>query len=169
MIIRLLSTYSMRPKFFEELYRLMKENDRLYALTGDLGYGGFDTIKYEYDGRRFINCGASEQAMMGIAVGLALDGKIPFVYSISPFLLWRAAETIRLYVDHEKIPVIMVGSGRDRDYKHDGFSHDASDIPQFMALFKNIKTYYPNDSSQIKGMLESIIADPKPSFISLRR
>jgi len=63
-----------------------------------------DKIREDYP-QRFLNTGAIRQAMMGIAVGLALEGKIPFVYTNLPFLLYRPFETLRNYVDHERIPV----------------------------------------------------------------
>lgn len=158
----------MRRQFFVELNELMEENENVVALTGDLGFGGFDIIREKWEGTRFWNVGAAEQTMLDVAVGLALKGKIPFVYTITPFYL-RGFETIRTYVNHEKLPVIMIGSGRDKDYAHDGFSHDASDISKFLEPLKNIKTYYPNDKSQIRGLLETLIKDPIPAFISLKR
>lgn len=158
----------MRRTFFTELYRVMKENPNVWALTGDLGYGGFDKIQKDFPDR-FVNCGASEQAMMGIAVGLALKGKIPFVYSITPFLIWRAAETIRLYVDHEKIPVKLVGSGRDKDYAHDGFSHDATDSEAVLGLFKNIRKLHPSSKEDIAPMVDLMVKENSPYFISLQR
>jgi transketolase len=55
------------------------------------------------------------------------------VYSITPFVLYRPFEWIRNYLDHEKIPVKLVGGGRDKDYGYLGFSHwaeedDASNV-----------------------------------------
>ena len=79
----------------------MKENKNIFLLTGDLGYNLWDNIKIDFKDR-FINAGSSEQLMMGMAIGLAMDGKIPIVYSITPFLLYRPFELIRNYVNHEK-------------------------------------------------------------------
>lgn len=158
----------MRREFFVYLYELMKKNKNIIALTGDLGMGGFDRIRDEIPDR-FINCGAAEQAMLDIACGLAMEGKIPIVYSITPFLLYRPFETWRTYINHEKILVILIGSGRDKDYSHDGFSHDASDIYHFMNGFSNIKQYYPESIEQMKIMLNYAIESKQPHFISLKR
>lgn len=158
----------MRPKFFEELYKLMKVNTSVWALTGDLGYGGFDRIRDEFP-ERFVNCGASEQAMMGIACGLALQGKIPFVYSITPFLLYRPFETIRTYINYEKLPVKLVGSGRDKDYAHDGFSHDATDASWVLGAFPNITKLFPKDANEIPEAVRMMAENKKPFFISLKK
>ncbi len=139
----------------------MAENSSVFFITGDLGYGLADRIRDKYPDR-FINAGAAEQAMMGIAIGLALEGKIPFVYSITPFLLYRPFEAIRNYLDHEQIPVILVGSGRNNDYCHDGYSHDASDDTTFMQHF-DIDKYENYDS------LQQVISTGNPSYINLKR
>ena len=68
----------MRKTFFKELYSNMAQDSRIWALTGDLGFGGFDKINQDYPDR-FINCQAAEFSMMGLACGLALENKTPVV------------------------------------------------------------------------------------------
>ena len=94
----------MRKIFAEKLYDKMKVNEDIYLITGDLGYGLWDKIRDDFP-KRFFNVGSSEMAMMGMGIGLAMEGKIPFVYSITPFAIYRPFEMIRNYIDHEKIPV----------------------------------------------------------------
>lgn len=144
----------------------MSENKDIWALTGDLGFGGFDKIREDFPDR-FINCGASEQAMMGMAVGLAQEGKIPFVYSITPFLLFRPFETIRNYLHHEKAHVILIGSGRYTEYEHDGFSHDATDDTNLHNL--NIDKYRPTSLYELHSAVDDSISSNKASFISLSK
>jgi transketolase len=158
----------MRREFFRVLYDLMKENPDIIALTGDLGYIGFDRIRDDMP-ERFYNVGAAEIAMLDIAVGMALSGKIPICYSITPFLLYRPFEVIRNYIDHEQIPVILIGSGREKDYEHDGFSHFAGDDWKFMTLFKGIECMWPYDKEAMTGMLKRAIRKGKPAYINLKK
>lgn len=158
----------MRREFFVYLYELMKANENIWALTGDLGYIGFDRIREDF-ASRFINTGAAEQALLDIAVGLALEGKIPVVYSITPFLLYRPFETWRTYINHEKLHVIGIGSGRDDDYKHDGFSHYAGDDFSFMAPLENIIKWWPVDADEMKHALDQAIEGKRPYYINLKR
>lgn len=158
----------MRRRFFQELYEQMKTNDKIVVLTGDLGYIGFDKISDDFPDR-FINCGAAEFAMVGIAIGLALEGKIPVVYSITPFLLYRAFELIRTYIDHENIPVKLVGSGRNDDYKHDGYSHNAEDVMAYLVFLHNIVKYFPATESNMVKNLDELLTNDKPCFLSLKR
>src|SRR3990167_7013085 len=154
----------MRQLFFEELYKQMKINNDIYALTGDLGYGGFDKIRDEFSDR-FINCGAAETAMMDIACGMAIEGKIPFVYSITTFLVYRPFEVLRTYINHEKLNVKLIGSGRGKNYETDGWSHDATDIKPFLDLLPNIKQFWPNEKEEVSAILDTMIQYKGPQFL----
>ena len=157
---------SQRGYFAGALYDEMLKDNSIYLLTGDLGHGMWSKIQNMFH-ERFINCGASEQALLGIAVGLALEGKKPFVYTITSFFL-RAAETISLYLAHENISVRLVGSGRDNDYSHDGYSHDAVEAQRFIST-SSLMEFYPEDKEQIPDIVKKMLELDSPSFISLRR
>jgi len=159
---------SMRGYFGYALYSHMLQDERIVLLVGDLGYKMFDA-HFEDFPDRCINCGASEQAMLGIACGLALSGKIPVVYSITPFLLYRGFETIRNYIDHEELNVKLIGSGRDKDYAHDGFSHDASDVQPILDTFEYITQHYPQTKEEIPALLRKVLVHNEADFISLTR
>ena len=109
---------SIRGWFAAALHDEMEKDDRIWLLTGDLGYGMLDQIRDDFP-ERYLNVGASEQLLIGAGVGLALSGKIPFCYSITTFLIYRAFEWHRNYLNHEKIPVMLIGSGYEDDYSHD--------------------------------------------------
>jgi len=158
----------MRKRFATELHKHMKADERIVFVTADLGYGLADQIRADFPDR-FINTGAAEQCAVGVGVGLALSGKIPIVYSITPFLLWRAAETIRLYINHEKIPVKLVGSGRKNDYKHDGFSHFAGDDKKLLECWPNIDARWPSCADVIPIIVKEMLYNEKPYYLNLKR
>lgn len=145
----------------------MSKNDNIVVLTGDLGFGLLDQIRDDYP-ERFYNCGASEQAMSDIAVGLSLEGKIPVTYTITPFY-YRCFETLRTYIDHEKIKVILLGSGRDNDYEFDGFSHFAGDDFALLNNLRNIQKVWPPDADIACQVLEEAINGDKPYYINLSK
>lgn len=159
---------SMRGWFAYELYKHMAKDKNIWVVVGDLGYGMFDYIRRDFPDR-FINAGTSEQSMIGIAVGLALEGKIPVVYSITTFLLYRPFETIRNYINHEKIPVKLIGSGRNRDYIHDGISHWAQEDKEIMCILKNIKPKWPETVEEIPNLVDDMIKSDSPWYVNLRR
>jgi len=160
---------NMRACFGEALYHLMEENPDVVLLIGDLGYKIFDDMREDFPDR-VINCGAAEQAMMGMAVGLSYGGKIPFVYSITPFLLYRPFETIRTYINYERLRVILVGSGRDKDYLHDGISHWADDDQMILEPLYAIDKRWPKNASDITtDFLKKLISKNRPVYINLKR
>lgn len=158
----------MRRTFAKSLLEAAKVNKDIILVSMDLGYGMWDEFRNTLP-NQFYNVGASEQAGLGICVGLALEGKIPVAYSITTFLLCRPFETIRTYINHEKIPVILAGSGRDKDYSHDGWSHDGSDDKDIMNIFKNINSVWPETKDEIPELLDKAIKSKQPYYINLRR
>ena len=154
--------------FADTLYDEMESNKDIWVLTGDVGYGVLDDIKRDFPDR-FVNTGAAEQSLLDIGVGLAMSGKIPICYSITPFLLYRGFETIRNYIDHERIPVILVGRGRDKDYSNCGFSHWAEEDKYIMRNFKNIWSVWPETKEEILDLVKEMIETSKPFYCNLRR
>jgi len=158
----------MRREFAKLLLNEMQSNPNIYLITGDLGYGLWDEIKEAFP-NRFYNVGSSEMAMMGMAIGLAMDGKIPFAYSITPFAIYRPFEMIRNYINHEYIPVKILGGGRNEDYGYLGFSHWASEDISVMNLFKNITSFKPNTIEELESSFQYSIQNNTPIYINLKR
>ncbi len=162
---------SIRGWFGRALYFEMQKNPNIILITADLGYGLFDRHRDDLPDQ-FYNVGASEQAAVGAGIGLALSGKIPFVYSITTFLLFRAFEWHRNYLDYEEIPVRLIGSGMDEDYKHDGISHQPSSHEIhtiFEGLLENIKCRIARTKENMPQIVKEMIKENRPSFICLRR
>lgn len=159
---------SQRGYFPGALYNEMIGNKEIILLTADLGYCQFDRIRDDMP-EQFIDVRAAEQGMLGVAIGLALSGKIPFAYTMTSFLLGRGYEWIRNYINHESIPVKLVGSGRDKDYKDDGFTHEAEDAKYILDGFPNIVQFWPQSLEDVAPMVAEMVRNGKPSFISLTR
>ena len=158
----------MRKGFAHLLHTEMDTNPDIYLITGDLGYGLWDKVKNDYPDR-FYNVGSSEMAMMGAAIGLAMDGKIPYVYSITPFAIYRPFEMIRNYLDHENTPVNIVGGGRDKDYGYLGFSHWSHDDRRIMGVFDNVKSFWPGNENELLNNFQFSLTKQSPTYINLKR
>lgn len=159
---------NLRHVFAKEIYSSMKTNKRIIVLTADVGYRMWDKVRTDFP-KRFFNVGAAEQALIGISVGLALEGLVPITYSITPFLLYRPFETIRNYLNHENIPVKLIASGRGRDYIHDGFSHWAEEDKKVMHIFNNITACWPENVNELSKIIPKMLHDKKPWYINLKR
>ena len=158
----------MRRDFHPILLKRMRQDARIRVVLGDLGYKMFDYIIAEFPDR-VHNVGAAEQLMLGVGVGMAEDNLIPVCFSITPFLLWRGAEWIRNYLNHENVPVKLLGGGRGMDYAHDGFTHDASDDKAFLSLFPNIQCYWPESVADLPTITHEWLYNERPSYLNLKR
>ena len=157
---------NQRQRFTELLTEEMRQNENIILLVGDVGYKVFDHLREEYPDR-VINPGAAEQLMIGMAAGLAMDGKIPVCDSITPFVLYRPFEFIRNYVNHENLPVKLVGSGRNDDYGLCGPSHFAWEDLDVMKALPNIDIHYPTFPEEID--IKRFLYSESPAYINLQR
>jgi len=150
------------------LHVSMEVDDRIVVLTADLGFGLLDQIRRSFQGR-FWNVGAAEQLMIGAAIGLAESGKIPICYSMSSFILYRPFEMLRNYVNYEKIPIKMIGSGRDMDYSHDGISHWAHDDHLVLQALPCIEMYKPPTIHDLEEIWPVFLYGRNPAYLNLTR
>jgi len=157
----------MRRTFAAYLEKKIEQDPSIILITADLGYGMFDRIRDRFP-NNFINCGASEQLMIGLCIGAAYEGKKPIAYSITPFLIYRPFELLRNYVNKEQLNIKLIGSGRGRDYAHDGFSHWAEEDEQVMSTFTNIESRWPT-LENIETQLDECFNSNKPYYINLKR
>lgn len=162
----------MKKLFFDLITEEMRKNPDIYLILCGLGWPRVDALLEEFPGRA-INSEASEQASLDIAVGLSYAGKIPVVYSITPFLLYRGFETIRTYINHERLNVKLIGVGRNDDYsKHDGYSHDASDD---WKLFHGMHPILDKmeaawcQAEDLPSALSQALLSENPCYINLKR
>ena len=161
----------MRKLFANVVFEEMGKNDKFVLITADMGYGLWDTIRDTYPDR-FYNVGSAEQLMIGAAAGLAMEGKIPICYSITPFAIYRPFEFIRNFMNHEKLPIIVAGGGRDKDYGYLGFTHWAEEDIDILSILKNIKCHKPDKSQsddELKSLMKNILHSNSPSYINLSK
>ncbi|HVZ66828.1 MAG TPA: hypothetical protein VG917_01070 [Patescibacteria group bacterium] len=158
----------MRAAFAHAIHQQMEKNPNIWVIVNDLGYKMWDEVRISFPDR-FINVGAAEQTLIGLSIGLALQGKIPIVYSITSFLLYRPFETIRNYLHHEKIPVHLVGGGRNQDYGSNGISHWSSEDKKIMKILSNINSVWPEDVTDIPKIVSKMVKSKEPWYVNLRR
>ena len=158
----------MRKECAALLLDEMSVESRIRVITADLGFGILDNIRNAYPDR-FYNVGAAEQLMVGVAIGMAEQGLIPVCYSMSSFLLYRPFEFLRNYVNYEQIPIKLLGSGRDKDYSHDGISHWAHDDREVLKALPNIARYRPDTLEQLETDFLDWIRTPVPAYLNLTR
>lgn len=155
-----------RNGYGEGLLALGKENPNVVVLTGDLeestrvmdfheeihqlGELGKIANFHHHHPERFIEVGVAEQNMIGIAAGLALSGKIPFVSSYATFCPGRAWDQVRVSVCYTKANVKIAGAHAGISVGPDGATHQAlEDIASVRAL-PNLVVLAGCDASETK-------------------
>ena len=98
----------MRRRFGKVIAELADVDEKIYVLVGDIGYRVFDEFRVRHPSR-FINMGICEQSLIGVSAGMALEGLKPWVYTITPFLIERPFEQIKLDIDQQNVNVKLVG------------------------------------------------------------
>jgi len=137
----------MRGAFAKTLTELAEKDERIFLLTGDLGYMALEPFADRFPDR-FINVGVAEQNMIGIATGLAEAGYIPFAYSIVTFASLRPYEFIRNGPILHQLPVRIVGVGGGVEYGHNGATHYGLEDVGVMRVQPGITLVAPADALQ---------------------
>lgn len=158
----------MRKAFVETLTQLAQKNSKIYLLTGDLGFMAFEEFRDEFK-ERFINMGIAESNMIGVASGLALSGKIVFVYSIVPFVTYRCLEHIRNDICYNNLNVNIVGVGGGYSYGIMGATHHALEDIGVMSALPNMTVICPGDPIEVEAATKAAVNFKGPIYIRLGR
>ena len=140
----------MRNKFAEVIYKEGIKNEKICVVVADISpAGSIDEFRKKYP-NRFINCGVAEQAMIGIASGLALKGMRPFCYTIASFSVFRPYEFIRVDVCYQNLPVTIIGMGAGVIYSTLGSTHHTMEDVTLMKALPNMTVIAPCDPVEMK-------------------
>ena len=109
--------------------------------------------------------GICEQSIIGVSSGMAMEGLKPWVYTITPFLIERPFEQIKLDINEQKANVKLVGYA---DYPSLGPTHSEINARLLMSMFPNIKSFFPSNGIETKYVASEASEIIGPVFISLK-
>src|SRR3990167_5792419 len=116
---------------------LAEQDDKLVLIVPDVGFNYIEEFQKRFP-NRFFNFGVTEQSTIMIAVGLALSGFKPYVYSMINFVLFRPYEMVRNGIVHHKANVKLIGVKGSEAYKFLGFSHNMNDDDEDKRTCENL-------------------------------
>ena len=154
----------MRRSFGKIITELADRDEKIYVIVGDIGFRVFDEFRQKHPDR-FINIGICEQSMIGVSAGMALEGLNPWVYTITPFLIERPFEQVKLDIDQQNVNVKLVGYS---DYPTLGPTHTELNGKKLMQVFKNITSYFPKNGDETQKFTYQAYEKKGPAFISLK-
>lgn len=158
----------MRTTFIETLTERAADDERIWLLTGDLGFSVLEPFASRFPDR-FINTGVAEQNMTGVAAGLALSGNIVFTYSIANFPTLRCLEQIRNDVCYHNADVKIVAVGAGVAYGTHGYTHHGVEDLAILRTLPNLSIVAPADPVETRLATRALIDTPGPGYLRLEK
>jgi transketolase len=145
---------------------IAQQDERVFLITGDLGFGVLNEFASSFP-KQFLNAGIAEQNMTGLAVGMALEGRIVFTYSICNFPTFRCLEQIRNDAAYHKANVKIVSVGAGFSYGALGFSHHAIEDLAVMRAIPGVTVVSPGDPIEVAQATHEIYKRPGTCYLRL--
>jgi len=164
---QLWSRFGSRAVFGQAMLAAGEKNEKIMALSGDLGNSsGLARFQQTFP-ERYLNVGIAEQNMIGVAAGLAKEGFNVFATSFAPFITLRAGEQIRMNLGYMKLNVkaVSIGSGISMSFL--GNSHYGIEDAAVMRSIPNMTVVCPADCSEIVKVVNAASEFEGPMYIRL--
>ncbi len=158
-----------RNGYGDGLLACAEKDQRVVVLTGDLAESTRVLPFAEKFPERFVECGVAEQNMVGIAAGLALSGKIPFVSSYAVFSPGRSWDQARVSVCLNRANVKIAGAHAGISVGPDGATHQALEDIAIMRVLPNMTVVVPCDYEETKKLVAAACAFDGPLYFRFSR
>jgi len=158
----------MRKKALDSVYTLAKNDERVIFIGSDLGPGVLENMKNEMPERFFME-GVSEQHIVGMAAGLAMEGFIPYVNTIATFLSRRCFEQVAMDLCLQDLPVRLISNGAGGVYAPLGPTHLAVEDIAIMRALPNMTIVCPCDADEMNRFMLKTLDWPHPIYIRLAK
>lgn len=158
----------MRKTFINTLIEEARRDERIFLITPDLGYSILEPFQQEFPDR-FLNVGIAEQNAISVAAGLALNGRVPYVYSIIPFVTSRCHEQVKLDCAYMNVNVRIVGVGAGYSYGAAGATHHSIEDIAIMRALPNMAVVAPGCPNEVKALAQYSAKHSGPMYIRLAK
>lgn len=156
-----------RTAYLERLYELVGKNPDIVVLDVDnMKASGKNDICSDYP-RQFVQCGIAEQNMIGIAAGLAFQGKISFATTFSVFASMRAAEQIRNTVCYAQANVKVVGTHSGLETGFDGGTHQGTEDIAIMRSLAHMRVVTPASPNAARALTDVLAENKGPFYMRM--
>ena len=158
----------MRKTALDMVYELAKVDERIVFIGSDLGVGTLQAFRDEMPDRFFME-GVSEQHLVGMAAGMAMEGRIVYLNTIATFLTRRCFEQLALDLCHHNLPVRLIGNGGGVVYAPLGPTHLATDDIAICRALPNMTIVAVSDADEMRRLMPLTVDHPGPMYIRLAR
>ncbi len=143
----------MRKIFPITVEKLMKKDKKIFCLLGDIGVFSFRNVFKKFKNRIF-NMSTMEQSMIGFGAGLSKAGYIPVIHTITPFLVLRALDQIKVDFVYNKLNCNIVSVGASNDYPKLGTTHHCFEDISILSNYKDINLFIPSNADEFKYLFQ---------------
>lgn len=158
-----------RAGFGQALVELGETNPDVVVLTGDLADSTRVAPFAKAYPSHFFDMGVAEQNMMGVAAGLAIGGKIPFLTSYATFSPGRNWDQFRVSVAYSRANVKVVGAHAGLSVGPDGATHEALEDLAMVRVLPGVTVVVPCDYEQARLATHAMAAHRGPDYIRFGR
>jgi transketolase len=160
----------MRFVYGETLGELIEHDPNVMCLEADLSKAsGTNPAVAARHAANFLNVGVAEANMIGIAAGLASEGKVPFCASFSCFASRRVYDQITISVAYANMNVKIVGTAPGVTAGPNGGTHMCFQDLAIMRAMPNMHVYSPCDAMELRSVMRYMAASRQPSYLQLLR
>lgn len=156
----------MQLAYIKALYEIMKNDHRVVSLLSDSGTD-YDAMMMAEMPAQCYNFGIAEQNKVAIAAGMAMCGKIPFVYTSGAFLAYRSYEFIRNDVCYQNQNVKIVGMGSGTSWRTLGPSHHTTEDIAALRAIPNLVILSPSTPLQAAACTRMAYSYVGPVYLRL--
>ena len=157
-----------RDAFITELFQRAKGDKDIFLLSADFGAPALDQFREQLPDQ-FIHCGISEQNMVDVAAGLALDGRRVFCYAMAPFVSLRCLEQHKCAAGIMDLPVCTLVAGVGLGYADAGPTHYATEDLACLRAIVNSHVLTAGDAETARLLAVDAVERPRFSFVRLER
>jgi len=157
-----------RDIFINEVSKCLSKDKTIFFLSADFGAPSLDNLRKNYP-NNFLHCGISEQAMLDVASGLALEGNKVFVYAMAPFLSLRSIEQTKCGAGLMNLPICLISVGIGLGYADAGPTHYSTEDFACLRSIVGSSIYTPADAFSAKLIAKEMLETPKFSYVRLDR
>ena len=158
----------MRDVFFKGLYEIFRRDKNCIFITADNGAPTLDQFAKEFP-KQYYNVGIAEQQLIGMACGMAFEGKKVYTYAIAPFVTIRCYDQNKLDMCAMNLPIVNLGVGAGYAYDIMGPSHHTVEDITVMRALPNLVMYGPADGRTAGALVDISYKDPSPQYIRFDR
>jgi transketolase len=158
-----------RDAYGETLVEIGKTNPDVIVLDADLSKATKSVIFSEKYPERFFNVGIQEANLVGVAVGLASCGKIPFISSFASFLISKGFDQLRMGVAFSELNVKVVGSHGGISVGEDGASQMSIEDIALMTSLPGFAVIVPSDEISTRTLVLETAKHVGPVYVRTGR